>query len=52
MPATRDEIGQTSVEYVLVLALVALTFIVALNGLTGPFGHLATQIADTVASVL
>jgi Flp pilus assembly pilin Flp len=52
MPAKTDETGQTSVEYMLVLALVALVFIVALGGLTIPFGDLATQIANKVASAL
>jgi Flp pilus assembly pilin Flp len=52
MHATRAETGQTSVEYVLVLALVALVFILALSGLTVPFGHLATQIANMVAGAL
>jgi Flp pilus assembly pilin Flp len=52
MPATKDETGQTSVEYVLILALVALVCIVALRGLIVPFDHLATQIADKVAGAL
>jgi Flp pilus assembly pilin Flp len=52
MPESTNETGQTSVEYALVLALVALVFALALGGLTGPFSDLATKIANAITGAL
>jgi Flp pilus assembly pilin Flp len=52
MPERTNETGQTSVEYALVLALVALAFALALGGLSGPFSDLATKIANAISGAL
>jgi Flp pilus assembly pilin Flp len=51
MPNIKDETGQTSVEYALILALVAAVMALALFAVNTPFDGLATRIADALTAV-
>ena len=48
----KSESGQTSIEYALVLTLVAIALVGALAGLNGPFGSFVSDLADTIAGLV
>jgi Flp pilus assembly pilin Flp len=48
----KSESGQTSIEYALVLSLVAIALVGALAGLNGPFGSFVSDLADTIAGLV
>jgi Flp pilus assembly pilin Flp len=52
MDHMNNETGQTSTEYAVVLAFVALVIVLSLGAVLGPFGDFVTKIVETITTAL
>jgi Flp pilus assembly pilin Flp len=52
MPNAKDETGQTTIEYALMLAPIALVSVLSVFAVNEPFGVLASKIAQALSSVV
>jgi Flp pilus assembly pilin Flp len=47
-----NESGQTSIEYALILSLVAIVLVGALVAINGPFGNFVNDLASAISSLV
>jgi Flp pilus assembly pilin Flp len=50
--AMTSESGQTSIEYALILSLVALVLVAALVAINGPFASFVSDLASSIAGLV